>query len=1050
MDRRALAVEERLQQTLATIEKHQAVLGTAVVETTLAVLRDKLASLDNHTPGHLPARSPQRKQVTILFANVVSGSQNTRDSITDTNTLNLMNLLWRRLDQAIQEQGGTIDKHIGDAVMGLFGVPVAREDDPERAVRAALTMRAALSDFVDEMRVLERSGAIPPTKNFSLDDLQLRVGINTGPVLLGEVGKADEYTVIGDAVNVASRLERATPPGAILISHDTYLLVRGIFNVESLGPVAVKGKSDPIQVYLALGLKPRQFYRMGRGVEGLETRMVGRDSELQQLQKSLQTTIQTGKGQIITITGEAGVGKSRLIYEFNRWIESLNAPLTVLKARTDERVTQLPYLLFRDLFASYLGILDNDRASVVEEKLVQGISNLWSEQSPTVQNQALVIGQLIGLDLSGEFGVRAETVQLRERAYGYVEEFFRRLTAESQSTLIFLEDVHWADSQSVELIEQLGMLCQHIPLVMVCLARPLLMEKRPFWGNSPEAIPQTTIRLTSLSQDHSHQLVLDILRKLPQIPTDLSDLIVSRSEGNPFYVEELIKVLIEDGVIVTGQEEWQLQRNQLTKVRVPLTLAGVLQARLDRLSVMERLTLQRAAVVGRIFWDKAIIHMNQMSDESLGATETKIALQALEKREIIFHRQASIFAGTQAYVFKHAILHEVTYESVLLRARPAYHKQVAHWLAEQSGERVAEHAALIAEHYELAGESVQAAELYEAAGSRAQDAFALPLAIDYYGKALMLLSNELHHAAWQIRLQERLGELLKLQARLVEAAQTYMTMRYTAEIDGDLIAQAHAWNGQASIHREQADNNGLLEKASRAEQVAWLVNAEEELATALLYKSEAYWRSGDFKLALVTAEKAREISERLNDTDQIAKSLSLLCAVCIGFKNSKGVHHYLAKLEKKAQETAENSAKTAYQHALGDVYFQLKQYDKAAHHLTSALKVYRQTNNQSQASCTLHLLGEAARLHNNAKTAVSYYRQALAAAETIGDQYSRHLYRTHLAAAWIELGQHKTAELELRQVMQWAGDVSKVVNWRGLPELRQIAAKLRRSPNPAK
>ncbi|VAW42073.1 Adenylate cyclase, partial [hydrothermal vent metagenome] len=554
-----------------------------------------------------------------------------------------------------------------------------------------------------------------------LRGLQIRIGINTGPVMLGQVGSGDEFTVIGDAVNVASRLEGAAPPGGILIAHDTYVLVQDRFNVEPLGLMPIRGRSEPIQVYSVLGLKPRLFYASGRGVEGVETRMVGRDAEIQQLQGFLQRAVKERIGQILTISGDAGVGKSRLIHEFNNWIRALPYEVPVFKGRTYQQISQLPYALIRDMLATYFEIQDNDPAAVAEDKLLQGMAQFLGQENDDVRMRANIIGQLIGLDLSTKIhsvGQAGDAPQMRAQAYEYLANLFEVIAEHNSAVLIFLEDLHWADDASLDLIRFLSDSCQKSPLIIVAVTRPMNGQRgggeweRPFSG--------PLIHLNALSEEESQQLVVEILQKLPEIPADLSELIVERAEGNPFYVEELIKVLIEDGVIIAGEEAWQLRRKQLTEVRIPPNITAVLQSRLDRLTKMERETLQRAAVVGRVFWETAVIQMNHAADEPLDEIQTGHALQALEKRELIFRRQTSGFAGTQAYLFKHAILHQITYESVLLRSRPIYHKQVGDWLAQQSGERISEYAGTVAEHYELAEEKPMAAELYEMAAQRSQ------------------------------------------------------------------------------------------------------------------------------------------------------------------------------------------------------------------------------------------------------------------------------------------------------------------------------------------
>ncbi len=1054
-----MSKREQLQHAIATLDTQRILLGNTVVDTTLAALREQLAALESGGPRQSIQRTAQRKQVTILFANV-TGFANVAHAVPDTNMLDVMNLLWQQLDKAITNQGGKIDKHIGDAVMGLFGVPIAREDDPERAIRAALAMRAALSEFVNDLNAQVNS--FRPSRSLSnqtnenlIPDLQLRIGINTGPVLLGGVGSRDEYTVIGDAVNVASRLERAAPAGGILISHETYLLVRGIFNTEPLGPVIIRGKSDPVQVYLALGAKPRRSLLSSRGVEGVETRMVGRDEEMALLQNGLQTAVSTGRGQIITIAGEAGVGKSRLIQEFNDWVQAQPEEIPLFKGQTDQRMSQQPYSLIRNMLSAHFDIQDSDSSRRVAEKLVRGMHQLsgWSLEDTRIR--ARTIGQLIGLDLTSRRQIAVaptESPQVRNRAYGYLIDFFKQITANTPATLLFLEDVHWADDASLDLIDRLVDVCRNAPLLIFSLTRPSLFERRTQWGkleadgNGKTAVSQTTLHLQPLTEAESRQLVTDILRKLPKIPVDLCNLVVKRAEGNPFYVEELIKVFIEDGLILAGKDTWQIQATPLDNIRVPSTLTGVLQARLDRLSELERTTLQRAAVIGRTFWDSAVIHMNSLADDPLHASETIAALQALEKREMIFKRHTSIFTGTQTYYFKHAILREVTYESVLLRDRPIFHKQVADWLAEQSGERIAEYAGLVAEHYQLAGEKSKAAELYEMAAVRAQDMSNPEGAIEYYGQALFLLAEQSHDAARQMRLQRRLGTLLQMQARLVEAAQTYMTMRYTAEMDGDLTAQAHAWNGLARVYLKQADFAAMLEDATQAEQVAWLVNAEDELAHALLNKGEAHLYLGDTELAAAAANRALSIGDAQHDMPVITQSLSLLSRIYIESGRHNRALLYLEEMGDQLDlQDLDPETIVLNRTEQARLFCQLGQYDQAAHELISILSLYRELDDQSGIAATLNQMGELAHLRGNPTGAIPLYKEALAIVEAIGDRYAGLFYRTNLGAALTENAtrreQFETAETTLQKVISLSEDVARVVNWLEKPKVYRYLAQ---------
>ena len=964
-----MAEREQLEQSIAALEAQRAILGDDVVDASVAVLREKLDALEKAVQA-----APQRKQISVLFADV-SGFTAMSEMMDAEDVSDTMNALWNRIDGAIIAHGGTIDKHIGDAVMALFGAPLAREDDPERAIRAALAMQAELAAFREDQQ-------------FSL---AMRIGINTGPVLLGQIGTTYEYTAIGDTVNLASRLEHAAPVGGILISHDTYRHVRGIFKVEALDPIQVKGKTEPVQVYVVYGIRPQAFRVPTRGVEGVETRMIGRDAELDHLQRTLRAVLEDGQMRIVTVVGDAGMGKSRLLYEFETWVELLPERMLRFKARASLQTSNIPYFLIRELLSSRFEIKTSDSADEARDKLEQGILRLMGADARV---QAHFIGHLIGLDFYQSpylQGILSDARQIHDRAFHYVAQFFAAATSppptngiERRPALLLLDDLHWADGGSLDLVMHLAHECRRSPLLIVALARPEFFERQETWIGEQEH--HTQLRLRPLSEQDRHHLVDEILRKVERIPPDLCDLIVNGAEGNPFYTEELIKMLVEDGVIEKGEDQWYVELERLAEVRVPPTLTGVLQARLDGLPPVERETLQRAAVVGRVFWDGVVERLGDAAGAP--STRTDEALASLQGRELVFGRRASTFSEEQEFIFKHAILHDVAYESVLRRQRRNYHAQVAAWLAAQSGERGAEYAGLIGEHYEQAEDSAQAAKWYAQAGRQAQDTYAPDTAIGYYQKALAFLPDDASEIVQRIELYQGLGLMLLWRTQFEQAAAAYTEMRAVADAAGDVVAQACAWEGISLVQQRQGDYRAALESAERAEEIARQADppAREALARVLSNRGLVLSNLGEAERALSLGEQALALSTELGAQSVMADSLKLL----------------------------------------GWVHRMLGRYEQATYYYEQTLDLARELGDRMWVGRMLNDLAIiAAESRQDYPKAATLFREALSIFQDIGHRYGEILILHNLGGVRVDMGDHQAAVADLRRVI----DIAEATGW---------------------
>jgi ABC-type oligopeptide transport system substrate-binding subunit/class 3 adenylate cyclase len=668
--------------------------------------------------------------VTILFSDV-KGSTTMAEDLDPEDVMEIMDGAFDVLIEPIYRHEGTLARLMGDAVLAFFGAPIAHEDDPERACRAALEIVAGARAYAEQ---LERERGI--------QGFNVRVGINTGLVVVGEVGSdlRVEYTAMGDAINLAARVEQNAPPGSILITHDTYRHVRGVFDVQAQEPLQVKGKRESVRTYLLQRAKPRAFRKGTRGVEGIETRMIGRQAELTRLQEAFHTAVEDGDLQMVTVVGEAGVGKSRLLHEFDNWAELRPETFYYFKGRALQELHSLPYSLLRSLFAFRFQIEDSDSVAVVQQKLERGVGRALGAGEEE-RGAAGFIGHLVGFELGESAhaeGAHDDPREIRDRALAYLVGYFEALASENP-VLVLLEDLHWADDSSLDVLNHLALALSDQPLMIACAARPALFERRPHWGEGQAF--HRRLALEPLTKRNTRRLLGEILRKVEDVPDTLSELVVAGAEGNPFFVEELVKMLVEDGVIVKGHERWRVEPARLSEVRVPPTLTGVLQARLDRLPFEDRTILQQASVVGRKFWDQAVVRISESAAEGVQQDEVLDTLSELRGREMVFRRETTAFAGAQEYVFKHNVLREVTYESLLKRLRRVYHGLVADWIIEQGGERAVEYTGLIADHLELAGRSEEAIAYLLEAGDRARSLYAHQEATRAYERALALLKE---------------------------------------------------------------------------------------------------------------------------------------------------------------------------------------------------------------------------------------------------------------------------------------------------------------------
>jgi predicted ATPase len=743
-------------------------------------------------------------------------------------------------------------------------------------------------------------------------------------------------------------------------------------------PLMVKGKTEPLQTYVVQRVRPRAFRIGRRGVEGVTTRMVGREAEFQRIQSALEQSVSSGHVTVAIVKGEAGLGKSRLIYEFEGWLDSHPTDFYLFKGRADEETMSLPYRLLRDVFSNRFQIRDSDSQAEAREKLLRGMAAMRGAET---EEWASLIGELLGFDFSESTyvrGIRKDARQIRDRSFNSIAQFFTALSADSPVVLL-LDDIQWADNGSLELIEFLAKLETTLPVFILCATRPSLDEAHPNWGSDFPLC--TRIVIGGLDLDASRELVSEILQKVSDLPPDLVETIAKNAEGNPFYLEELIKVLIEDGVIVKGEESWLIVPHQVTKLRVPATLTGVLQARLDRLPSRESEVLERAAVIGRTFWDEAVaaIQGSGGGPEPVDGEEVYSALSALRNKELVFSHQPSAFARAQEFVFKHAILREVTYERVLKARRKLYHRMAADWLIQQSGERIDEYLGLIAQHYELAGDSDHAVEFLERTAELSMRLSAYREALSATERALAILaSSDDRDLAKRARLLLTIGE-----------AHLWLTEHATATARlEECIALAH------TIHNRSLESRALARLGRIGLEQSRFDQAEKHLENSLT------------------------IAQELKDVEGMAYTLAHLGYISHYQGRYAEAQRYGEESYEFARQSDDAIAQAFSLNMLGMVGVNNHQYEQARAYYLQAIEICRNAGDRYGLARAYNNLSELIRIQRRYAEAKPYTLEGIRLARELGNRYALPIMLINLLYAQVGLGEIRQAYGSLRSALQ--------------------------------
>jgi len=608
-----------------------------------------------------------RKTVTVLFMDAV-GSTVLGEQLDPESLRRVMTRYFGEIRTIVERHGGTVEKYIGDAVMAVFGVPTVHEDDALRAVRAAAEIRERLAELETE---IERQ------RGWSVS---WRTGINTGEVVAGDAGSGQRF-VSGDAVNVAARLEQSAQAAEVLLGAETYRLVRDSVTVEAAEPVVAKGKSDPVAAYRLIGLTAAGANR-GSAVAGgrPDSPMIGRLRQRRLLSEAYEQTVDERVCHLFTILGAAGVGKSRLVSEFLSSLGdgSLGDGALVLHGRCLSYGEGITYWPITEAVRQAASLTEADADAAVRNKLGSLVDG-ERDRAQVVER----IGALMG---------RFQGAGSAEETFWAVRTAFESL-ARRQPLVLVLDDVHWAEPTLLDLIEHLADWTVDAPVLLLCVARQELLEARPGWGGGKSYA--TTLTLEPLNDAESQQLMVSLLGQV-ELGDELVDKIAAAAEGNPLFVEEMIAMLIDSGVLVQTDGKW-LAASALADVAVPPSIQALLAARLDRLPVSERAVIERGAVEGKVFHRGAVA---EMAPPDLRES-VPVHLRALARKELV-RPDRSDFAGDEGFRFRHLLIRDAAYLAMPKEARAELHARFAAWLERMAGDHVAEYEEILGYHLERA------------------------------------------------------------------------------------------------------------------------------------------------------------------------------------------------------------------------------------------------------------------------------------------------------------------------------------------------------------
>lgn len=1005
----------------------------------------------------------QRRSVTVLFVDL-SGYTSLSERLSDEDLYSMVQQFINVLVNDVYKYEGMVDKLTGDGLMALFGAPIAYENNAERAVRSALDM-------------LKDVQQLSSTLNLPAGELRIHVGLHSGSVIVGGLGGDGlmNYTAIGDSVNLARRLEEAAAPGEVLVSDSVYRQTHRLFTFDHLPPIAMKHISQPVQPYRLVA--PKAAPMTMRGIDGLSAPMIGREREFRQVQELVERLIQERIGGLLLLAGEGGMGKSRMIRELKHAL--VDEPLRVIEGQSLTYRKSIAYWIFQDVLRNALAI-SNDSAEPqvrrrLEEVLVKLFGEAGREKLPYLEH---LLGYAISDPVTAERIRYLDSGQLRQLIFLAVRDFLTAL-ARTRPLLLILEDLHWADEASLELVRFLMDSTRSTPLLILAVSRPVE-------GGALQALHErasqrlgeryTFLRLQALPPNESEHL-LHALLAIADLPASLREQMIERSAGLPLYLEEILRMLIEDHTIQQQDGVWMMAPGADRKnIGVPQTLQGLILARFDRLPSLQRQILQTAAVVGYQFNRRVLGEVLRAQNQHIPLDDVEDALQALIEKEFIDLPPDARSSVTNAleevpYQFKHVLVCDAVYSTLLQRDRQGLHTQVGQAIERLYEDRIDGQIEVLASHYLRSALLERALHYLILAGQKSARSYINEQALQWFQQALEILQKTTPTAEQVLQVHSGLGEALRTAGEYAAARENFQRGLSTLGVQNLADrSQARPLDPQrartisqllckvSSTYVSQGNYDNALEYLQLAQKLLPVENTafDSDRASILNETGWIFFHRGEFDQAEAILQDGLRLAEQTGQLDVIASILNRLAGILYQRDAIEQATRYLMRSLRLREEIGDIVAVARVNNNLGLLSWKSGNLQPALEHFQRSYRLQQNLGDVEGLIMVQTNLGLIEMDCGNLAGAQQHFFDALQSAQLIGQHFLVAMAYLHLALFhvyaenWqtaLEYGRRAQHGFEELGVTEHALDLMVSFGWAHLglgqqQELGQVRARI--------